>query len=266
MNQGSDYKSIAERLVKSTSRIQEYQMRVAYFYSKIRNLSEEGIVEILDTILKTANEVRSLHNEVLDIIAAPDAMKEHIGIDRWKKVLEITEKKGYFQLLILLGKEIVSAEVEETYPSEEMPYDFEDITIGERKSYAHSTDPDMISKLLRDPEPMVIESLLKNPRLTEKEVLTIVTKRPVNPQILEVVSRSLKWNSSYTIKDAIIRNPFTPALTALKLLPTLMRQDLEEIASDGSLSQYITVSAKDILKQKRGRTDEFYVIEDSNHN
>ena len=267
MSEEPEYFNIAERLVRSITGVSEFRMRSVVFFRKLCLLSDEGVIEVLNIIINRANRERGLHSDIIDIFFDQASVEEFLGKKRLDRLLSVASVKNYSGVVDLFGRKPVKDENVEI--KEERIYDFNEKTIGERKSFAYSTDADLIAKLIHDPEPMVIERLLKNPRITEREVLKIITRRPVKTDIIRVVANSEKWNSSYTIKDAIARNPYTPIEITLKILPALMKQHLTEISQDGSLNKAVQEKAVELLNQKRGRTDEYYLIEnlnDSNEN
>lgn len=261
MPEESEYSSIAERLVQSLASVSEPKMRSSVFFKKLCPLSDEGIVEVLNIIFNRANRERGLDADIIEIFLDQSELENNIGEERLRRLHSTASDKGYSVVIDLLGG-INHLKDKEWDIREDRIYDFDERTIGERKSYASSSDPDMISKLIHDPEPMVVERLLQNPRVTEKDVLKIITRRPVNPELIKVVSNSQKWNTSYTVRDAIVRNPYSPASLALKILPSIMKQDLIEISRDGSLTALIRNRALLLLKQKSGNTEDFYIIEE----
>lgn len=106
------------------------------------------------------------------------------------------------------------------------------LTLGERKSIASKPDRKLLALALRDPHPDVIEKLLKNPKLTEKEVLFIATKRPNSQAILRCVARSEKWRKRPAVARALVYNPHTPSRQALSVLHLLSYQEIVEVATD----------------------------------
>ena len=58
------------------------------------------------------------------------------------------------------------------------------LTLGERKSLARRPDRAMLDRLLHDPHPDVIRRLLRNPRLTEDDVVRLAARRPGRPEVL----------------------------------------------------------------------------------
>jgi hypothetical protein len=125
------------------------------------------------------------------------------------------------------------------------------MTLGERKALAMSPEKSTLDRLLFDPEPMVIEKLLKNPRLTLEMVVRIAARRPNRPSILRTVFHSSRWSAQYEVKLALARNPYTSPEITFRLLPALHLQDLRDISSDTTLMQEIRDAAKKISLERK---------------
>ena len=110
-----------------------------------------------------------------------------------------------------------------------------DMPLGSRKQAARTTKRDLIAKLMRDQDHRVIELLLQNSRIREGDVVTIAARRPTTVAILETIANHRKWKNHYDIKLTLCWNPHSPDQLIMKLLPTLMLQDLTEIAQSGKL-------------------------------
>lgn len=117
------------------------------------------------------------------------------------------------------------------------------LTLGHRKTLARSQDRNIIEKLLADPEPPVINHLLQNPRLTERDVVLLTAKRPINPDILRTISRS-RWITRYAVKRALVLNPNTPIDISLRLLSFFTLKDRKLISTSQSLDPKLRDAAK----------------------
>ncbi len=109
------------------------------------------------------------------------------------------------------------------------------LTLGERKSLARSWDRTVLERLVTDPHVDVVEQLLKNPHLTEDDVLRIATARRSTAAVLGLVLRSRRFGNQPRVRRALVRNPRLPLGTALRLVGLLNRQEIEEIARDPHL-------------------------------
>jgi hypothetical protein len=115
---------------------------------------------------------------------------------------------------------------------------------------ARKLDPLVLNKLLHDPNPMVIRNLLNNPRVTEREVLRISSKRPCPSEILLEISQHPRWFQRYPVKLALVQNPYTPPSVAFQILPVLMQVHLQKISQMSNLPPMTLAKAKEILKDR----------------
>jgi hypothetical protein len=125
-----------------------------------------------------------------------------------------------------------------------------DLTLGHRKSLTKTSKMTVLRKLLKDQDPMVIRSLLLNPRLTESEVLKIASLRPTSPRILEEVFHNATWVARYRVKKALVCNPYSLPSIAVHLLKFLLLSDLREIAQLENLHLAVKEVAHQLLRER----------------
>lgn len=123
-----------------------------------------------------------------------------------------------------------------------------ELTLGERKSLARAAPRDTIARLLRDPEPMVIALLLRNPRLLERDVVLLAARRPIGPELVREILASRRWSTRYAVRRALALNPSVPHEVALRLLPMLTRPHLAEVAGDPALPPERQRAARRLLE------------------
>ena len=87
-----------------------------------------------------------------------------------------------------------------------------------------------IDRLLRDPHPEVIRKLLGNPKLTEDDVVLLVSKRPSRADVLSEIARSPKWVHRARIRLALVLNPDLPVELASLIAGLLIRHELRLVA------------------------------------
>ena len=102
----------------------------------------------------------------------------------------------------------------------------QDITLGERIALARMAPREAIKVLRTDHSEQVMTALLGNPKTTEEDVLVVASYRRTPPPILALVARSARWSARYHVRLALLRNPRTPAVVAVALLPGLQQRDL----------------------------------------
>ncbi len=86
-----------------------------------------------------------------------------------------------------------------------------------------------ISQYVHDPSPVVIRTLLENPRISEDDVLIVATRKNLPADILVTISKDRRWNESYPVRLALARNPRSPLSVSLSVARFLRLFDLEEI-------------------------------------
>lgn len=98
-----------------------------------------------------------------------------------------------------------------------------------RIEQAATAREDETARLVHDPSPNVIRTLLGNRNLTEDDVLAIATRRNLQADILERIAKDKRWAESYPVRLALARNPKSPLSVSLTMARYLRIFDLEEI-------------------------------------
>jgi len=127
----------------------------------------------------------------------------------------------------------------------------EDLTLGEKKSLARSPHRAVIKSLLFDESSAVIHILLKNPKLTETDVLKIASKRPVKEAILSEVFLTQKWLNRYEVKKALIYNPYTSPHISLGLIHFIKLQDLVSMSSQNVFHPILKAAITELIRKKQ---------------
>jgi hypothetical protein len=107
-----------------------------------------------------------------------------------------------------------------------------------------------MEKLFADPHPMVIRTLLGNPKVVEDDVVRLTARRPVDPDVLAEVARSPRWAHRVRVRMAIVLNPDTPLELSIPLLALLVRPELELVSGASSLAPTLRAAALDLLERR----------------
>jgi hypothetical protein len=135
-------------------------------------------------------------------------------------------------------------------PAAGLTRDLAELPLGRRRSLARSSDRALLHKLARDPDPIVIDHLLQNPRTRESDVLRMAALRPVSGGALAAIHASGRWSGCTAVRLALARNPYTPVEIALKVLNGLPVAELREIAGDGALHPDVRAQARSELARR----------------
>jgi hypothetical protein len=233
-------KEIFTGLLRDAASLPDDKMRAEAFSRRVKTLDAAEVALLLD-MLYGAPLVSSVR-KLKATLVSPDMLMEALGPEKYRNTylsaLEMGLKKisGLFTDLPPLKKGLYGY-------SEEEEAKMEFLTLGMRRSLARTNIKDTLDRLLSDPDPVVIRNVLDNPRITEKEVLKVASKRPNSPQILKLIATHTRWSKRYDVIKAIVQNPYTPPRISIAMLDFLLRQDLKKIASDSTLHPQVRSGA-----------------------
>jgi hypothetical protein len=123
--------------------------------------------------------------------------------------------------------------------------------IGEKIKMALTGDKEWRSILVKDANKLVSGSVIKNPRITEAEVLTLVKSGIQNDEIMRLICANKEWIKSYKIRKALIENNRTPVQNAMRYLSTMGEKDLASFAKSKNISTVVSTMAKRLLLNKK---------------
>uniref|UniRef100_A0A831U1M2 Uncharacterized protein n=1 Tax=Geobacter metallireducens TaxID=28232 RepID=A0A831U1M2_GEOME len=123
--------------------------------------------------------------------------------------------------------------------------------VADKIKIAQTGDKEWRMILIRDSNKLVSGTVIKNPRITEQEVLTICKSSIQNDEILRVICANKEWIKNYQIRKALVENNKTPLPSALRFLATLTEKDLAHLAKSKSISSVIATQARKLLLGKK---------------
>lgn len=123
--------------------------------------------------------------------------------------------------------------------------------IGEKIKMAMTGDKEWRSILVKDANKLVSSGVIKNPRITEAEVIGLLKAGLQNDEIMRLICANKEWVKNYNIRKALVDNNRTPVQKALHYLATLNDKDIAGYAKSKNVSSVISTQAKRILLNKR---------------
>lgn len=120
------------------------------------------------------------------------------------------------------------------------------MTLGERRALARRPTRKALDALMRDPHPLVIRLLLKNPRITEDDVLRMAAHRPANAAVASEIG--VAWSRSSRVRMALALNPFAPSAVAVPVLGLLNRAELGQVSRASDLPAVVRATAHDLFQ------------------
>jgi hypothetical protein len=123
--------------------------------------------------------------------------------------------------------------------------------ISEKIKMALSGDKEWRTILVKDANKLVSGSVIKNPRITEAEILTLIKSGMQNDEIMRLICANKEWIKSYKIRKALIENNRTPLQNATRYLSTMSEKDIATFAKSKNVSSVISTLAKRLLLNKK---------------
>jgi len=122
--------------------------------------------------------------------------------------------------------------------------------VADKIKMALTGDKEWRSILLKDSNKLVSGSVVKNPRITESEILTISKSNVQNDEIMRVICANKEWVKNYQIRKALVENHKTPLPVALRFMASLTEKDLAFLAKSKNVSSVISTQSRRILMNK----------------
>jgi hypothetical protein len=98
--------------------------------------------------------------------------------------------------------------------------------------------------LLKDLNKNLQSFILQNPRISLDEVRSLAANRQVIPDVLNTIAANKDWGNNAAIVLALIRNPKTPASTAVRLIEKVPVAEVRRLAKANDVPRAITAAAR----------------------
>lgn len=107
--------------------------------------------------------------------------------------------------------------------------------------------------LIRDPNRIVSQAVINNPRITEQEVEKIASMRSVTEEILRHIATDRQWARSYSIIHNLARNPRTPIANVMSILTRMQLRDLAALSKNRNVSDAVRRQALRLSQARTGK-------------
>jgi hypothetical protein len=124
--------------------------------------------------------------------------------------------------------------------------------IKDRVKLGMKGDREARNILIRDPNRLVCNSVVNNPRLTEQEVEMIASMRTIPEEVLRQIVTNRQWSRSYNIVHNLARNPRTPLANTITILSRLQLRDLIALSKNRNVSDAVRRQALRLHTQRTG--------------
>ncbi len=122
----------------------------------------------------------------------------------------------------------------------------------DRVKLAMKGDREARNILIRDPNRIVSQAVVQNPRITEQEMERIASMRSIAEDVLRSIANDRQWSRSYSIVHSLARNPRTPIANVLNILSRLQLRDLKALSANKNVSDAVRRQALRLAQARTG--------------
>jgi hypothetical protein len=122
--------------------------------------------------------------------------------------------------------------------------------VAEKVKAALTGDKEWRKLLVRESNKLVCAAVLKNPRVSDGEVLAVVNNKSSNEELIRIVTMNREWMKNYAIKQGLVVHPRTPPALALRYMNILSERDLKTLSKSRDISQVVATNARRMLNAK----------------
>lgn len=122
----------------------------------------------------------------------------------------------------------------------------------DRIKLAMKGDREARNILIRDPNRIVSQAVVHNPRITEQEIEKVASMRAVPEDVLRSIAINRQWARNYTIMHNLARNPRTPMANVMSILTRLQMRDLLALSKNRNVSDAVRRQALRLSSLRKG--------------
>jgi hypothetical protein len=123
----------------------------------------------------------------------------------------------------------------------------------DRTRLAMKGDRESRNILIRDPNRIVAQAVVSNPRITEQEIEKIAAMRTVTEDILRQIAINRQWSRCYQVVHNLAKNPRTPIANVLNILSRLQLKDLNALSKNRNISDATRRQALRLSQMRAGK-------------
>lgn len=203
-------------------------------------------------LLESAPELREA------LIANPrvDAeTKAHLGLPVPAPVSELDSVADDGDEVEAEGAETADDQVEEDSVNLSKYQQSLEMPVAEKIKMGLTGDKEWRSILIKDANKLVSAAVLKNPRITDGEVLAIAKNKSSSEELIRLITLNNDWLKNYDIKRALVMHNRTPLPKALRFMGILSEKDIKALAKSRDVSSVLVNNARRILlaKEQKGK-------------
>jgi hypothetical protein len=123
-----------------------------------------------------------------------------------------------------------------------------ELKVAEKIKMGLTGDKEWRSILIKESNKLVQGAVMKNPRITDGEVLMVAKNKTSSDEMVRIILLNKDWMKNYDIKKALVTHPKTPIPKALRFINTLTTKDIKDLARSRQVSNIVATAARKELE------------------
>ena len=193
-------------------------------------------------------------------------LAEHIEVpdveidDSWlsleyiEEIYEETEEQREANVKKILGEFMAEGDGEVSNERVSMIAKIMKLDMKARMKMAMKGDREARTILIRDPNRIISQAVINNPKITEQEVEKIATMKTVPDDVLRQIAMSRQWQRNYTIMHKLAQNPRTPIGNTITILNRMQLRDLIAMEKNRNIPDAVRKHAKRLVTARQKRS------------
>lgn len=248
----------AERRAMETKReFFEKERGAQQIANELRAQGKEAAAEFIENAEFASGGGSDISAEDAILLAALIEVPDRETDDSWlsleylEEIYEETDADRRAAVNKILGEMSEDGEM----PSERVSMLFRIMKLGvkDRVRLAIKGDREARNLLIRDPNRLVSQAVVNNPRITEQEVEAISSMRSISEDILRQVATSRGWSRNYSIVHNLARNPRTPIANVMTIMSRMQLRDLVSLSKNRNVSDAVRRHALRLAAIRTGK-------------
>lgn len=126
------------------------------------------------------------------------------------------------------------------------------LNAGQKLTLAKKGNKEARMILVKDANEMVALEVVKSPRMTDTEILSIAQMRDVSEKVLRELANMKRYRSNKLVVLSLLHNPKTPVGVSLGLgIANLTEKEVEGLARDRNIPAAVSRAAQQVLDRRR---------------
>ncbi|MDT8442125.1 MAG: hypothetical protein RQ723_10735 [Desulfuromonadales bacterium] len=127
------------------------------------------------------------------------------------------------------------------------------LRVAEKIKVALTGDKEWRSIMIKDANKLVQGAVIKNPRITDGEVLAIAKNKTASDDLIRQILLNKDWMKLYEIKRALAVHPKTPPPKAIRLIALLNTKDVKDLMRSKGVSTVVATTARKEFENRQKR-------------